>query len=82
MYTQPKTWKDWGILLTAWLSILALGLKAIFNVDISQYVGDIVTFFLLTLFIVVSAIGVWKNTYVSKKAKHDREIIEAQKYEK
>ena len=77
MYEQPKTWKDWGVLLTAWLSILALGLKAIFNVDITPYVGDIISFFLLTIFIAVSSFGVWKNTYVSKKAQVQKEVLQA-----
>lgn len=78
MYEQPKTWKDWGILLTAWLSILALGLKATFNVDITPYVGDIVSFVLLSIFVAVSAWGVWKNTYVSRKALLQKKALKAQ----
>jgi hypothetical protein len=79
IFKAPETYKDWGILLSAWLSILALGLKAIFNVDISPFVGDIVDFLLLTVFILVSLWGVWKNTYVSNGAKLQKKALVAQK---
>lgn|GEM_PF-3756772 len=76
MFKEPKNWKDWGILLTAWLSILALGIKGIFNVDITPHVGDIVNFVLLTVFIAISLYGVYKNTYaVTKKAKRQDKAL-------
>ncbi len=78
MFNQPKTWKDWSILLTSWLSILLLGVKSIFGVDYVPFAGDIVDFVLLTIFIVVSGWGVWKNTYVSKKAGLQKKALQAQ----
>ncbi|MGD7021790.1 phage holin [Rossellomorea vietnamensis] len=76
MFNKPKSWKDWGVLLTAWLSILALGLNGMFQVDITPFVGDIANFFLLTIFIAVSAWGVWKNTFVSPKAKEQKKVLQ------
>lgn len=78
MFKKPESWKDWGVLLMAWLSILALGVQAYFDVDITPYVGDIANFFLLTIFIAVSAAGVWKNTFVSKKAGLQKKALQAQ----
>jgi hypothetical protein len=79
MFKKPESWKDWGVLLTAWFSILALGLKAYFNVNITPYVGDFVNFILLTIFIGISAWGVWKNTFVSKKAKEQKKVLQDKK---
>lgn len=78
MYEQPKTWKDWAILLTGWLSLLGLGIKGIFDVNIVPFAGDIANFVLLSIFIVVNALAVWKNTYVSKKAKLQKKALVAQ----
>lgn len=78
MYEQPKTWKDWAILLSGWLSLLALGLKAVFSVDITPFASEIANFILLTIFIAVNAWTVWKNTYASKKAKQQKKVLQAQ----
>lgn len=78
MYEQPKTWKDWAILLTGWLSLLGLGIKGIFEVDIIPFAGDIANFVLLTIFIAVNAWTVWKNTHVSKKAQLQKKALQAQ----
>ncbi|MGY6210010.1 hypothetical protein LIS77_07890 [Cytobacillus firmus] len=78
MYEQPKTWKDWAILLSGWLSLFALGLKAVFSVDITPFASEIANFILLTIFIAVNAWTVWKNTYASKKAKQQKKALQAQ----
>ncbi|MBT2661960.1 phage holin [Bacillus sp. ISL-45] len=78
MYEQPKTWKDWAILLSGWLSLLALGLKGIFNVDITPFAGDIANFVILSIFIGVNAWSVWKNTYVSRNAQLQKKALIAQ----
>jgi hypothetical protein len=78
MYEEPKTWKDWAILLSGWLSLLALGIKAVFNVDITPFAGDIANFVILSIFIVVNAWTVWKNTHVSKKAQLQKKALLAQ----
>lgn len=78
MYEQPKTWKDWAILLSGWLSLFALGLKATFNVDITPFANDIANFILLSIFIGVNAWTVWKNTYASKKAQLKKKALIAQ----
>lgn len=78
MYEQPKTWKDWAILLSGWLSLFALGLNGIFNVDITPFASDIANFIILTIFIGVNAWSVWKNTYVSKKAQLQKKALQAQ----
>lgn len=78
MYEQPKTWKDWAILLSGWLSLFALGLNGIFNVDITPFASDIANFVILTIFIGVNAWSVWKNTYVSPKAQLQKKALQAQ----
>ncbi|RSD21087.1 phage holin [Mesobacillus subterraneus] len=78
MYEQPKTWKDWAILLSGWLSLLALGLKGIFGVDITPFASDIANFIILSIFMAVNAWSVWKNTYVSHKAKLQKKALQAQ----
>jgi hypothetical protein len=35
MYEQPKSWKNWAILLIGWLSLFTLGLEGVFNVAIT-----------------------------------------------
>jgi hypothetical protein len=80
MFKNPETWKDWSVLLSAWAAALIIYVKAAFNVDITPYVN--VDFILLTIFVFWTIFGVWKNTYVSTKAKHEKEIIEAHKIEK
>jgi hypothetical protein len=35
MYEQPKSWKNWAILLIGWLSLFTLGLGGVFNVAIT-----------------------------------------------
>lgn len=78
MYEQPKTWQDWAILLSGWLSLFALGLKGIFGVDITPFAGDIANFIILTIFMAVSAWAVWKNTYVSRKAQLQKKALQSQ----
>jgi hypothetical protein len=78
MYEQPKTWKDWAILLSGWLSLFALGLKGIFNVDITPFTSDIANFFILSIFIGVNGWTVWKNTYVSPNAQLQKKALQAQ----
>jgi hypothetical protein len=78
MYEQPKTWKDWAILLTGWLSLLGLGIKGVFGVDIIPFAGDIANFILLSIFIAVNAWAVWKNTFASKKAKLQKKALQSQ----
>lgn len=78
MYNKPESWKDWAILLSGWLSLLALGLKGIFGLDITPFAGDIANFVISTIFIAVNAYAVWKNTYVSKRAKEQKEALKRQ----
>ncbi|UOE54911.1 SPP1 phage holin family protein [Cytobacillus oceanisediminis] len=78
MYEQPKTWKDWAILLSGWLSLFALGLNGISNVDITPFANDIANFVILSIFIAVNAWTVWKNTYTSKKAQLQKKALQAQ----
>lgn len=78
MFEQPKTWKDWAILLSGWLSLLAIGLKAVFEVDITPFANDIASFIILSIFIAVNAWTVWKNTYASKKAQLQKKTLQAQ----
>ncbi|WP_394136866.1 hypothetical protein [Cytobacillus oceanisediminis] len=78
MYEQPKTWKDWAILLSGWLSLFALGLEAVLNVDITPFANDIANFIMMTIFINVNAWTVWKNTHVSRKAQLQKKALIAQ----
>jgi preprotein translocase subunit SecF len=78
MYQQPKTWKDWAILLSGWLSLVALGMKGLFDFDITPFAGDIADFVFLSIFIAVNAWTVWKNTYASKKARLQKKALQAQ----
>jgi hypothetical protein len=75
MYEQPKTWKDWAILLSGWLSLFALGLESVLNVDITPFANDIANFIMLTIFITVNAWTVWKNTHVSRKAQLQKKAL-------
>lgn len=80
MFNKPSTWKDWSLLLSAWAAALILYVKGAWGIDLTPYVD--VDFVLLTLFMFWTIYGVWKNTFVSAKAKREKDIIEAHKFEK
>jgi hypothetical protein len=80
MFKKPETWNDWSLLLSAWAALAITYGKAAFGFEITPYVN--VDFTLLTMFVFWTAYGVWRNTYVSKKAKKEKEILEAHKSEK
>jgi len=73
MYTKPQTWKDCGILLSAWGSAVAIFLTAVFGWDLEKYVGPFVAAIMMTAFLAWNLWGIWKNTYVSKQAQQLKE---------
>jgi hypothetical protein len=80
MFKKPESWKDWSLLLSAWGAGLIMYAKAAFGIDLTPFVN--VDFMLLTVFVFWTAYGVWKNTYVSPRAKQQKEIIDAHEIEK
>jgi hypothetical protein len=78
-YQKPNTWKDWGILLTAWATAIAVFLKAAFGWSLEGLVGPFVSALLLTFFFSWNVWGIWKNTYVSKKAQEQAKLLQQNK---
>lgn len=78
MYEKPKTWADWTKLLTAWAAAIVV-FAAAFGLDLNKYVGPAVTVIMLTVFLGWNLYGIWANTYVSKKAKEQKKVLEQKK---
>lgn len=71
-----KNKKDWTILLVGFLGALKLFLTSL---GINFITDDMINSFVDMLSFGVALYAVWKNTYVSNKAKKQKEVLEKNK---